>query len=147
MHCSFFAAPVLAADTGSVAATVTAQNISLTVSDGTVSYGIVPLGSSKSTITTDLNDLQTATNNGNVAEDFNIKGSNSANWTLAGTAGADQYVHQFCTATCTTPPTNFNALTTNYQSLGSNIAASGTKTFDLRITTPTSTATFYTAEC
>ena len=138
----FLTAKVEAASSASVAATVTAQNISVTVSDGTIAYGIIPVNTSKSTIAADLNDLQTATNNGNVAEDLNIKGQDTAAWTLGGTAGSETYVHQFCTATCTTPPTNFNALTTNYQTLATNIATSGTQTFDLRITTPTSTATF-----
>jgi len=140
-----FSAKVDAADTGTVNATVTAQNISVSVADGTVAYGVLAVNSSKSTTTTDLNDLQTATNGGNVAENFNIKGSNSAAWTLAATPGAEQYTHKFCTTSCTTPPTNYTALTTNYQTLGTAIATSGTKTFDLQITTPTSTAT-YTAQ-
>lgn len=137
-----FSAKVDAADSATVNATVTAQNISVTVSSGTIAYGILPVNTSKSTIVADLNALQTATNTGNVAEDLNIKGANSAAWTLATTPGAEQYTHKFCTTTCTTPPTNFTALTTNYQTLGTDIATSGTKTFDLQITTPTSTAVF-----
>lgn len=129
------------ATTGTVTATVTAQNISVSVTSGTVTYGTLASSTSKSTIATDLNDTQTATNNGNVAEDFTIKGQNSANWTLSGTAGVDTYVHQFCVSSCTTPPTNFTALTTSNQSLGAgNVAASGTQNFDLRITTPTSSS-------
>ncbi|MBI2414888.1 hypothetical protein HYV31_03605 [candidate division WWE3 bacterium] len=131
-----------AASTATVAATVTLQNISVSVSDGTIAYGTLSSSSSKSTTPADLNDLQTATNNGNITEDFNIKGQNTAAWTLAGSAGSEQYVHKFCTASCTTPPTNYTALTTSYQTLGTSIAASGTKTFDLQITTPSSTATY-----
>jgi hypothetical protein len=131
-----------AATSATVAATVTVQNVSVSVSDGSVSYGTLATSTAKSTIPADLNDLQTATNNGNVAEDFNIKGQNSTGWTLAGSAGADQYVHKFCTGTCGTPPTNFTALTTNYQTLGTAIASSGTKTFDLQITTPSSSTSF-----
>lgn len=137
-----FTAKVDAADTGQVSATVTAQNISVSVSDGTIAYGILPVSTSKSTIATDLNDLQTATNNGNVPEDFNIKGSASAAWTLAATPGSEAYTHRFCTTTCTTPPTGYTALTTSYQTLGTNIATSGTQTFDLNLSTPTSTAVF-----
>ena len=137
-----FETPTLGANTASVSATVTAQNVSLTVSTGTISYGTIPLGSSKSTITTDLNESQTVTNNGNVAEDFNIKGLDTGNWTLAATPGSEQYTHKFCTTSCTNPPTGFTALTTSYQTLASNIAALGTQKFDLQITTPTSTATF-----
>lgn len=137
-----FATKVDAANTGTVNATVTAQNVSVTVADGAIAYGILAVSTSKSTISTDLNDLQTATNSGNVPEDFNIKGSNSAAWTLAATPGVEQYSHKFCTASCTTPPTNYTALTTSYQTLGLNIATAGTKTFDLQLSTPTSTAVF-----
>lgn len=136
------AASALAATTAAVTATVTTQNISVTVSDGTVGYGTLSAGTSKSTIASDLNDTQTATNAGNVAEDFNIKGQNSANWTLAASSGSDQYVHKFCIATCASPPTNFTALTTSYQSLASNKAAAGTQTFDLQITVPNPSTVF-----
>jgi hypothetical protein len=110
-----------------------------------VSYGTLSPGASKSTIAADLNDTQTATNNGNVAEDFNIKGQDSGNWTLASTAGTDQYVHKYCTATCASPPTNFTALTTNYQTLATNKGAAGTQTFDLQLTAP-NPSTVYTQQ-
>lgn len=139
------ALPVSAATTGSVAATVTTQNISVTVTDGSVSYGTMDSNTSKSTISTDLNDTQTAANNGNVAEDLNIKGQNSTNWTLAAASGSDQYVHMFCVATCGSPPTNFTALTTSYQALSVNKAPTGTQTFDLQITTP-NPSTVYTQQ-
>lgn len=137
-----FVTKVDAANTGTVSATVTAQNVSVTVTDGSIAYGILAVNTSKSTTVADLNDLQTATNNGNVVEDFNIKGADSAAWTLAAAPGAEQYTHRFCTTTCTTPPTGYTALTLNYQTLGTSIATSGTKTFDLQISTPTSTADF-----
>jgi len=130
----------LAATTGTVSATVTVQNISLTVTDGTVAYGTLGLNATASTRSPV--DLQTATNNGNVTETFTIKGQNSANWTLAATAGTDNYVHGFCLATCTTPPTNYTALTTSNQTLAAGVAASGTQTFDLYINTPTSSTNF-----
>lgn len=139
---TFTALPVFAASTGNVSATVTTQNISVTVTDGTVNYGTLDSNTSKSTIAADLNDLQTATNDGNVNEDLNIRGQNSANWTLAAASGSDQYVHRFCTATCGTPPTNFTALTTSYQSLTTNAAPAGSQTFDLQITTPNPSTVF-----
>lgn len=131
-----------AASSATVNATVTMQNVSVSVSDGSITYGTLAASTSKSTTASDLNDGQTATNNGNVAEDISIKGQNSANWTLAGSAGVDQYVHKFCTGTCTTPPTSYSALTTNYQTLSSNLSASGTQTFDLQITMPSSSTTY-----
>ena len=139
------ASQTFAATTGSVTATVMTQNVSLSVTDGSINYGTLNANTAKSTITADLNDLQTATNDGNVAEDFNIKGQNSAGWTLAATAGSNQYVHKFCTATCSTPPTNFSALTTSYLPLAVNKLALATQTFDLQITTP-NPSTVYTQQ-
>lgn len=130
---------VKAASTAAVTATVTVQNISVSVTDGTVAFGTLASNSSAGTNAT---DTQTATNNGNITENLNIKGQNSANWTLAATAGSDQYVLKFCTATCTTPPTNYTALTTNYQTLATSMATSGTQTFDLYITTPNPSTVF-----
>jgi hypothetical protein len=134
--------PAEAGTTATVAATVTTQNISLSVADGTVTYGTLSSNATKSTIAADLNDTQVATNNGNVAEDFNVKGQNSAGWTLGASAASDQYVHKFCTATCASPPTNFAALTTSYAALASNVATSGTQNMDLQITTPNPSTQF-----
>lgn len=133
---------VAAADTDAVQATVTVQNISISVSDGTVAYGTLATNTTRGTHSGDLNDSQTATNDGNIQEDFNIKGQNSTNWTLAGTAGADTYVHSYCITSCGTPPTNYTALTTNYATLKNDVAASGNQAFDLFINTPTSTSVF-----
>jgi hypothetical protein len=139
---------VKAADTATVAATVTVQNISVSVAAGTITYGTLGQNSTKSTIPADLNDQQTVTNNGNLTEDFNIRGQNSANWTLAGTAGSDQYIHRFCEGSgsgggpCESPVTNFTALTTSYQTLATAIAADGTKTLNLHINTPNPSTVF-----
>lgn len=130
---------VRGATTATVSATVTVQNISVSASDGTVAYGTLGVNSSAGT---NGSDTQTATNNGNITEDLLIKGANSANWTLGATAGTDQYVHKFCLATCAAPPTNYTALTTSYQDIHEDLAASGTQTFDLYITTPTSSTSF-----
>lgn len=132
---------VWAASTATVAATVTVQNISVSVADGTVAYGTMASNTSKSTCTSELNDAQTLTNDGNVAETFNIKGQDSANWTLAGTAGSDAYVHQFATSTCSTWAGGA-ALTTSYQTAVSNIAANATSTLNLQITTPNPSTVF-----
>jgi len=135
-------AAVLGASEATITATVTVQKISLTVSDGSVAYGIIPAGYSKSTC--DLSDTQTVTNDGNVAEDFNIKGKDSENWTLAATAGENQYVHKFATSSC--PVTwGGTALTTSYQTMATNIPVNGSVTLNLQITTPTAT-NYYTEQ-
>jgi len=139
----FFLLPRVEADTeGTVTATVTVQNISLSVSDGSISYGTLAVGTSATTATGDgdsVDDTQTVTNDGNVTEDFNIKGQDTGNWTLENTAGADQYVHEFCTSNCDSSPT-WTPLTTSYDTLAEDIAASSG--FDLRIQVPTSTAVY-----
>lgn len=147
---AIFASSALAANTGTVAATVTPQNISVTVSDGSVAYGTLDLSSSKDTTSSGVNDSQTATNDGNVAEDFNITSTDATGgttWTLAATIGANQYKHSFCTTgggspdPCDATPT-WSAMTTSYSSLASNIAASGTSKFDLKIDTPSSVSDY-----
>ena len=133
------ATAVKAVDTASVGATVTVQNISVSVSDGVVAYGTLAVNTTKSTLAGELNDLQTATNDGNVTENFNIRGQNSANWTLGASAGADQYVHKFSTNSGTT----WTALTTpGYLTLATGKTAGQTQTFDLQITTPTATTNY-----
>lgn len=147
---SIYTSKVFAASTGTVAATITPQNISVSVTDGSVSYGTVDVSSSANTTSSGINDSQTATNDGNVAEDFNIKSSNATGgtgWTLAGTIGSDQFKHSFCTTgsgspdPCDTSPT-WSAMTTSYAALGSNITASGTKLFDLKLDTPSSVSDY-----
>ena len=68
---SFFIVPIVqAADSASVTATVTAQNVSVTVSDGSISYGTLAVNNTEDTTSSGVDDSQTATNNGNVDEDF-----------------------------------------------------------------------------
>jgi hypothetical protein len=134
-------AAVLGATEATITATVTVQNISLTVTDGSIAYGVLPVNTSKSTCDFSPYDTQTVTNDGNVAEDFNIKGKNSQNWTLAATAGENQYVHKFATSSC--PVTwGGTALTTSYQTMATNIATSSSATLNLQITTPNVTSSY-----
>ena len=141
----FFAVSAISARAdATVSATVTVTNLAVTVGDGSIAYGSLGLNTTKST-STGMWDTQTATNTGNVAEDFNIQGTDTGNWTLAASAGAEQYEHAFCISGCTTAPTNYTALTTSNTSLASNVAANGAQAFDLALTTPTST-THYTQQ-
>ena len=134
------ATSVKAADTATVAATVTVQNISVSVSDGSINYGVLALSSTKSTC--DLSDTQILTNDGNVPEIFNIKGNDSANWTLGATAGANVYVHKFSANACPWATGTGTALTTNYQTLASAVPAGGASNLNLQINTPTSSTSF-----
>ena len=126
------------ADTASVAATVTVQNISVSVTDGTVAYGTLAVNTTKSTLAGELADLQTATNDGNVTESFNIRGTDSGTWTLGATAASNVYVHKFSTNSGTL----WTALPLVNQTLATGKAVGGTQTFDLQITTPTVSADY-----
>lgn len=130
----------LAADTAAVTATVTVANISVTVTDGSITYGTLGLNAATSTCGLSPQDSQTVTNNGNVAETFNVMGSTSTNWTLGATAASETYVHKFSSSTC--PWTSGTALTLSYQTLATNIASSGTATLNLQVNTPTATTYF-----
>ena len=121
-----------------VTATVTARNIALTVTDGSIAYGSLDLGTATSTLAAGLGDVQTVTNTGSVAEDFNIKGVATANWTLAAAAGDELYVHEFSTST----GSSWDALTVDYASLDADVASSATTSLDLQITVPTITTHF-----
>ncbi|HOB89704.1 MAG TPA: hypothetical protein PKG74_00010 [Candidatus Colwellbacteria bacterium] len=132
-----------ASNSATVAATVLLENVSVSVSDGTVDYGILALNSSNCTTT--LTDTQTVTNEGNVNINILIRGQDSVNWTLSGSADTDKYVHRFCNASvndCDTPPTDYTALTLNNQTLGSALPPSDTIDLDLNLTTPTASTFF-----
>ena len=65
-----------------IIATVTPQNISVSLSATSVDYGVKNLSISDGSRTTALSDTFTVTNNGNVVEDFTITGDNSTILTL-----------------------------------------------------------------
>ena len=128
------------ADTAQVSCTVTAQNIAVSISDGSIAYGTIALNSSESTL--DLSDTQTVSNDGNVAENFSVEGADasgsSVTWTLSTAPGSDAFEHEFSND----GGTGWTALTTSYQTLASNIAASATTSLDLRIDMPTATTDY-----
>ena len=117
----------------SVSATVTPVFIAVSIDDGVVNYGTLAVDTSQDTVT--QGDTQAVKNDGTVAEDFLIRGQNSAAWVLAASAGDEEYKHEF-----TKTGTFGTALTTSNQSLDTNIALAGTTALDLKITTPTSTS-------
>jgi hypothetical protein len=129
-------AVLAATDAKDVTCTVTAKLVSITVLDGSVAYGVLEVGSTKSTLAGELADTQTVTNTGNVAVDLDIKSSNASGgtgWTLAESSGPNAFVHQFSINS----GDNWTNLTTSYQTLATGIAYAGTQTFDLQITMPT----------
>ena len=115
--------------------------VSITVSDGVIQYGILPLNSSRSTI--DLNDVQRVTNTSNQNINVNIMATNATGggctWTLSNNIGNNEYSYQFCNATdnsCSSPPTNYSFLTTSYQLLKGNLSTASHIDFHLRLNMP-----------
>jgi hypothetical protein len=119
--------------------------ISITLDRESFNYGAMTSNTSSSTLGLWGGVGITATNDGNVIEDFDIYGANTADWTLSGTAGPDIYVHQFCNDTdnaCDAPPVGYTALTTSPQTLKTGIGSGGTVVFQLLITTPNESSVF-----
>lgn len=127
--------------TGSVTATVTAQNLAISVADGTVVYGSMGVGTSKATTATGLNDSQDAVNIGNTDAKMNIVGQTSPNWGIGPSAGNEIYAHKFCTSGCDGTP-SWTPLSDEYAELVASIAVGGTQNFDLIIYPPTITANY-----
>jgi len=132
-----------AATTGAVTATVSAQNIAIGVSSGVVIYGVVGTGGSKSTTASGTDETQIATNQGNVAETFNIKGQTAGGWNLASVAGSEAYFHRWCKTSCDATPTWYS-LTTGYTTLATGISASAAQAFDLLVGAPSITTDYST---
>lgn len=133
-----------AASTGTVAATVTAviYSVSLDNGDG-ISFGSIIQSGSADTTTAGVNDSTTATNNGSVTEKLNIKAGNSTGgtgWTLAATAGSEQYTMKSCTSNCDSSPTWASVgIDPSYATLTASVGTGVTVPFDLQVGTPTST--------
>lgn len=137
------------ADTsGTVTATVTAQNVSVTVTtDGAVAFGTIGTSSTEDSTAAGVDDSETVQNNGNVTEDFNIKAVNStssgAGWVLAGAAGSGEYTIKFCITDCDGTPTwNAIGISPSYEVLKASVTSSTSQIFDLQVSTPTDTTDF-----
>jgi hypothetical protein len=139
-----FITVVRAETTGTVTATVTAQNISVSVDNGDgVDFGTIGVGSTANTTTAGVNDSTTATNNGNVIEDFSVKADDSTNWNLAATAGSEDYTMQYCVTTCDSSPVWADVgISPSYVEFDDTVSVSGTSVFDLQVGTPTSTTEY-----
>jgi len=128
-----------ALDTGTVTATVTADVIAVTVADGGVAYGTLAPGATANTVT--LTDTQIVTNTGNVAEDFEIKGTDVEDgWDIGPAAGSDIYFHGWCKdlAGGCDAVGDYAAMTNGYSTgFVSNKTADGHTDLDLWIRVPT----------
>ncbi len=116
-----------------VSATVTPGFAAVSSDTSTVAYGVLLVGATAAVPTP---TFITATNDGSVTADFLIRGADTTDWTLAGTAGSEAYVHRASPDTFTTTI----VLTDTNQSFETGIGASGTSTVSLNMDMPTSTA-------
>lgn len=139
---------IFAADTDQVTATVTPLVVGVTVSPTSHNYGVLALSTSDGSRTTATSAVITATNAGSVAEDFNIKGADSADWGInaspaaTGTVGSGQFVHRYdAGSTFTTgEAAALESASGNYKVLADAVATSGTQDFVLQMNMPTATS-------
>ncbi|MCK4388142.1 MAG: hypothetical protein KAW00_05155 [Dehalococcoidia bacterium] len=120
--------------------TYTPTIISITVTDGTVAYGTVAVGATEDTTASGVNDTQTATNNGNVAEKFQIKSSNAigaTDWTLGSSQGDNTFTHKASIDGGNNWSIAMEVAGTYYE-LVASVPVDGSQTFDLQIGMPTS---------
>ena len=137
---TFFACNAFAQDTDTVTATVTATNLAVSVSDGTIAFGSVALNTATSTHGT--LQTQTVSNDGSNAA-LNVKSSNATNgttWTLGTNTGVDT----FTLGVSTTTGSSYSTLQ------GADVYLTASSTFtsltsgqvDFRFTTPTVSTDF-----
>jgi hypothetical protein len=96
------------AESGTVTCTVTGGTIGVSVSDGNVAYGTLPLDTVKNTAQYEATNnaagmstpqTQTIMTSGGVSVDMKVKSSNasgsSQDWTLAGSRGSEGFTHAY----------------------------------------------------
>jgi hypothetical protein len=122
----WFPGQAMAATSDTITVTVSlAEEVAVSLDTATWAIGSITLGGSDSPATI------TATNDGNVAADLEIRATNGAGgWTLAGSPGADAFSVDLASPSI--------SLSTSDQTLATNVASSGTKSIDLTYNAPTS---------
>ncbi|KKW09588.1 MAG: hypothetical protein UY47_C0010G0007 [Parcubacteria group bacterium GW2011_GWB1_49_7] len=124
-----------------VAATVTATNLAVSVADGSIAFGSVALNTATTTVTAG-NDTQTVTNDGSDAA-LNVKSSNATGgttWTLGTSAGSDIFKLEVSTTTGSTYMTL--QATDTYLTASSSMTSLLDQDLDFRFTTPTASTDF-----
>lgn len=131
-----------------VTATVTVQNVGVSLDQTTFNYGVMNNNSVSSTVLLWAGAGITATSTGNVTEDFDINGADTVGWTLdTTTTTADHYVHKFCNDTdnvCSAPPANYTNLPTtpSTEILKNGVTLGTAVAFQLEIITPNPSTVF-----
>jgi hypothetical protein len=136
----FYTTIVRAQDTDTVAATVTATNLAVSVSDGTIAFGSVALNTATSTHGT--GQSQTVSNDGSNAT-LNVRSGDATggtSWTLGTTTASNQ----FTLAVSTTTGSSYSLLqdTDVYLTASSTFLSLTSGPLDFRFTTPTVSSDF-----
>lgn len=137
------ALPVIAAESGSVSATVTPTFVSITVTDGSVNYGSLGLSESDNTLDGTASETQTITNVGSVSTDITLSSSDavgdSVNWDLENIPGTDIFSHSYDIDGVVESPsfTDFPADNSNTGTVATLANNGNTATLDLKIEMPT----------
>jgi len=129
-----------AASTATVSATITANNLAVSVADGSIAFGSVALNTA--TTTAGNSDTQTVTNDGSDAV-LNVKSGNATGgttWTLGTSAGSDIFKLEVSTTTGSTYMTL--QATDTYLTASSTFASLEDQDIDFRFTTPTGSTDF-----
>jgi len=127
------------AQTADVTVTVTVPSaISVSLDPVSWAIGDVALGETK----TLGDDYFTATNNGNVTEDFSIVSGDSANWTCEATAGSENFTMKAKGGDLT----DWTAIDESELLETGVVKTTGTVFFTLQFTAPTATAYLDTAQ-
>ena len=137
----FWAYGARAADTAAVSATVTATNLAVSVSDGSIAFGSVALNTATTTAG-GTGQTQTVSNDGSNAV-LNVKSGNATGgttWTLGTSPGSNIFKLEVSTTTGSTYMT-FQA-TDTYLTASSSSASLTSGAFDFRFTTPTVSTDF-----
>lgn len=130
----------LAQDTDTVTATVTATNLAVSVSDGSIAFGSVALNTPTTTVGTA--QTQVVTNDGSAAV-LNVRSSNATNgatWTLGTSSASDVFRLQVSTTTGVTYATL--QAPNVYLTASSTFASLQDQNVDFRFTTPTISTDF-----
>jgi len=130
-----------AAEEDYITATVSIGDISVTVTPETLDYGSLPYSATNTAWKVLAENIDVLV--GGVETDVDIKGTSTANWTLAGSIDTNQYTHKTGTSSNDgTEPASYNVtLTTTYQSFFANVASSTTVYFGSEIQVPSGGAT------
>ncbi len=136
----FYSLTVFAQSTDVVTATVTATNLAVSVSDGSIAFGSVALNTATSTHGTA--ETQTVSNDGSdaVLNVMSTDATNGTTWTLGTSPGSDT----FTLAVSTTTGATYALLQDNgvYLTASSSFTSLTSGDLDFRFTTPTISTDF-----